>query len=169
MWSVQYGPTTLCSFVNFNGPVINTVSSAIRHVSWYNWLQNGSWIGECHSYKTNFAYTFYITWFQWPLRKHKFGWWAKFLFYLTLLLFDFLRWKVSQEHNYCVIAEQIECRFCIHIINKNNIIQNASWTIPFGRLKEHLHSPLQLYVGLVLTVLPEKHRTHSQLQKRVDT
>jgi hypothetical protein len=43
-------------------------------------------------------------------------------FYLTLLLFDFLRCKVSQKHNYCVIAEQTECGLCIHIINKNSSI-----------------------------------------------
>lgn len=46
-------------------------------------------------------------------------------FDLTLLLFDFLRCKVSQEHKCCVIAEQTECGFCICIINKNSSIKNA--------------------------------------------
>jgi hypothetical protein len=97
------------------------------------------------------------------------GWMMSQIFFdLALLLFDFLRCKVSLEHNYCVIAEQSVCGFCIHIINKNSSIQNASWTIPFGRLKGHLHSSRQLYVGPVLTVLPEKHQTHSLLQERFD-
>jgi len=33
MSSIKYGPTALYSFVKFNGPVINTVSSAIQHVA----------------------------------------------------------------------------------------------------------------------------------------